>query len=174
MRTSQEWYNEVVTNPALLEDWPVKQYRGEVTAAARIRAVAEKFDATEKAKRILEEIATQEETHATLVLLLLQAQGIEPSTEGAEDRYWNEVAPVVEDFATAAAIGAHAEQMRLERIRVIVEDPRTTKAVRAVFNLILRDEVWHAAAFEQLAGSEAMSKTQYTHEQGRALLGLVH
>jgi tRNA isopentenyl-2-thiomethyl-A-37 hydroxylase MiaE len=173
MKTSQQWWDEVKNNTELLHEWLVKQYRGEVTAAIRIRAVIEKFDLTAKAKRILNEIASQEEKHAELVLKLLTDRGITPSVEHAEDRYWKEVLPSAVDFATTAAIGAHAEAMRLERIGAIVSDPNTKGDIRLVFAYIQKQEVWHAHAFTKLAGAVAMEQTQYTQEQGRAILGLV-
>lgn len=174
MKTSQQWWNEVKNDPARLNDWLVKQYRGEVTAAERIRGVVTKYpDLNSKTKRTLNEIANQEENHAEWVLGLLNTRGITPSIEGAEDRYWKTVMPDAIDFETTAAIGAHAERMRLERIRAIAFDADAPADIRVVFNMILKQEVWHAAAFERIAGPKAMAVMEYTEEQGRAVLGLV-
>lgn len=173
MRTSAEWWDEVKRSPELMSDWLIKQYRGEVTAAERIMAVVGKFDLNSKTKRILTEIASQEEAHAEWVLELLQSRGITPSIDGAEERYWKTVLPAAVDFETTAAIGAHAERMRLERIRAIVHDQDGPQDVRATFQKILKQEEWHAIAFERIAGPAAMAKMEYTQEQGRAVLGLV-
>lgn len=172
MKTSAQWWNEVKNSPQLFNDWLVKQYRGEVTAAKRIREVVVKFSPGEKVTRILEEIASQEESHASWVLQLLHNRGITPSTANAENRYWREVLPAAVDLQTTAAIGAHAETMRLERINVIVADPQTPFDVQEVFAKIQKQEIWHAAAFAKIAGEMAMKATKYTEEQGRAVLGL--
>ena len=174
MKTSKEWWAEVKACQEKFNDWLVKQYRGEVTAAQRIREVATQFGESPREKSILEAIAAQEEQHAAWVLELLRARGIDPSIEGAEERYWAAVLPAITDIHTAAAVGAHAEEMRLERIRVIVADADAPQDVVMVFGRILPQEIWHARAFTQMAGPEAMSATQYTQEQGRLLLGLVH
>lgn len=172
MKTSAQWWDDVKKSPNLFNDWLVKQYRGEVTAAKRIREVVATFSPADKVARILEEIAAQEETHAAWVLDLLKNRGITPSIAGAENRYWKEVLPAAIDLKTTAAIGAHAEKMRLERINVIVADSQTPSDVQEVFAKIQKQEVWHAAAFEKIAGEVAMKATKYTEEQGRAVLGL--
>lgn len=173
MKTSQQWWDEVKNDPEKFNEWLIKQYRGEVTAAARIFAVMVHFEMDKAAKKTLTKIAEQEATHAEWILDLLKSRGLKPSMDFAEDRYWSEVLPGAIDFQSAAAIGAHAEQMRLERINVIVEDKDTPEEVRSVFEKILKQEIFHAAAFEKMAGVEAMNNTKYSHEQGRALLGLV-
>lgn len=174
MKTSLQWWDEVRTDTSKFNDWLVKQYRGEVTAAARIRALTTRFNVSTRVGRILNMIAAQEELHARWVGELLTVRGIEPDVSGAEDRYWNAVNPAMVDFHTTAAVGAHAEVMRLERIRVIVADESAPNDVAEVFRRILPHEEWHARAFKELAGAEAMATTQYSQEQGRALLGLVH
>jgi rubrerythrin len=173
MKTSQEWWDEVKNSPAKFNEWLVKQYRGEVTAAQRIMEIIDRFDVTSKAKRILAEIAEQEKTHAEWVLNLLKARGVTPSVDNAGERYWKETLPAAVDFETTAAIGAHAEQMRLERIEVIAADKDAPFDVRETFSKILKQELWHAEAFKRLAGPDAIARTKYSHEQGRALLGLV-
>jgi len=173
MKTSAQWWAEVKADPAKFNNWLVKQYRGEVTAAHRIRDIVRQFAPTARYAQILERIAVQEEQHAEWVLGLLKTRGVEASLDGAEKRYWAAVKDAAVDFSTAAAVGAHAEEMRLERIRVIVADPDTPADVREVFGRILPQEVWHASAFTEMAGPEAMASTKYAHEQGRALLGLV-
>jgi hypothetical protein len=39
--------------------------------------------------------------------------------------------------------------------------------------MILIDEVFHAKAFRKIAGEAAMQETEYSHELGRQMLGLV-
>lgn len=172
MKTSEQWWTDTKADPAKLHDWLIKQHRGEVTAAERILAMLDKFEVNSKHTRTIKEIAKQEEFHAKLVLKLLTDRGIEPSVEGAEDRYWKEVLPAAIDFETTAAIGAHAERMRLERINAIVADRDAPVDIRVVFAYIQKQEMWHTEAFARMAGSDALRKTIPTQEQGRAVLGL--
>lgn len=172
MRTSQQWWADTKSDTKLLADWLVKQYRGEVTASRRILAFVERFEPAGRARRTLEVIAEQEAMHASWVLDLLKARGVDPSTEGAEERYWKETLPEIESFETGAAVGAHAEAMRLERIRVIAADREAPQDIQLTFVRILGDEVFHERAFREMAGEEAMARTQGSHERGMALLGL--
>lgn len=171
MVTSKQWWVEVKQDPERFNEWLVKQHRGEVTAAGRIEAFASKY-ANPQNRRVLELIASQERQHAAWVLDLLVARGITPDLTGAEAKYWQEVLPEIESFETGAAIGAHAEAMRLERIRVICDDVQAPADVRDTFLRILRDEVFHERAFRKMAGREALSRTAPSHSRGRELLGL--
>jgi rubrerythrin len=175
MMNSQQWWDGVKTDPVKFDDWLIRQYRGEVTAARRIRAVASHFRAEPTSERILQNIAVQEETHAFLVAGLLRDRGIvvgNVEISDADKRYWSEALKGAKDFDTACAVGAHAEAMRLERINVICKDAETPANVRRVFKQIQIDEVWHERAFRDLAGKVAMEQTKADHEAGRHLLGL--
>src|SRR5262245_12449106 len=110
MISSKQWWTQVKNDPTLFNEWLVKQHRGEVTAAIRIKrfAIAKAKDA--RSQRVLQVIAEQENTHAGWVLGLLKTRGIEPNVENAEKRYWKEVLPEGDtSFEEIAAIGAHAE-----------------------------------------------------------------
>lgn len=172
MKNSKVWWDSVKSDSAKFNDWLIKQYRGEVTAASRIKSFADKYTTNVRNKKILGVIASQENKHAAWVLDLLVARGVTPDIEHAEDRYWKETLPEIESFETGAAVGAHAEAMRLERIRVICEDDSAPTDVRNVFKKILRDEIFHEKAFRNMAGVEAMMATAESHEKGKELLGL--
>lgn len=172
MKTSAQWWEEIKSSPTKFNDWLIKQYRGEVTAADRIERFAAEYAPDDKAKKILKVIAGQEKQHASWVLGLLVARGITPDIEHAEERYWSATLPGIESFETGAAVGAHAEKMRLDRIRTIVEDEDADIDVRSIFSRILKDEVFHEKAFRRLAGSEAMKATAGNHRKGLKLLGL--
>lgn len=172
-KTSQQWWSEVKNDPDRFNGWLVKQYRGEATAAKRINDFAEQYAPDETTKRILRIIAGQEAQHAKWVRELLVARGIEPSLEGAEKRYWKETLHEITSFATGAAVAAHAERMRLERIRTIAEDASAPADVKRVFQLILRDELFHEEAFREMAGPQAMERTLGSHRDGRRALGLI-
>ncbi|WP_438044486.1 hypothetical protein [Sorangium sp. So ce128] len=88
------------------------------------------------------------------------------------ERYCKETLDVVRDLETGRAVGAHSERMRLERIEVIAADPAAPPDVRAVFERILPEERFHARAFAELAGAEALAATQGAHDLGRRALGL--
>lgn len=171
--TSKQWYNKVKKSEKKLNDWLNKQYRGEVTAADRIRQLIISQAPSKKAAAILEKIAVQEENHAEWVLGLLKARGINPDIAGAEQRYWKIMLPMTHvSFNHASAVAAHAEKMRLERIQVIVNDKDTADDIRKVFKRILKQEIFHESAFRKLAGEEAMKSVKPVHNVGLRLLGL--
>lgn len=170
-KTSQQWWDAIKTKPNRFNDWLVKQHRGEVTAAKRIVEFADRF-ATDDHKAILNRIAVQENMHAEWILELLRARGIEPNIEDAEKRYWKETLDDIVSFETGAAVAAHAEKMRLERISVIKDDVTAPWDVRETFARILKDELFHERAFRDMAGDEAIAVTAGAHKRGRKALGL--
>ncbi len=171
--TSEQWWDVTRHDDGQLVDWLQKQYHGEVTAADRIRAFAEAYaEPGSHAARLLDIIAGQETDHANWVGDLLVIRGIEPVVLDKEERYWEETLPKIGDFATGAAVAAHAEHMRLERIRVIADHPETDTDIQRVFDRILPQEVFHERAFASLAGDEAMAATLAAHNQGRQTIGL--
>ncbi len=171
--TSAAWWERIRSDVNRLHGWLYDQYRGEVTAASRIEALRDRFCAPgNRAYRILTVIARQERDHARWIGDLLAARGLGVEVQGKADRYWREVMPGITDLATGAAVGAHAEQMRLERIEAIAADATAPADIRAVFEAILPQERFHARAFAQLATPEAMARTAGAHALGRAALGL--
>lgn len=173
MKTSQEWWSIVKNDNVLLNNWLLKQYRGEVTASHRIMNFANKYCKDQETLTSLETIADQERLHALWVLELLKIRGIIPSIDNAEEKYWKETLPEIQSFETGVAIGAHAEAMRLERIKVIADDTEAPQDIRRAFKRILKDEIIHEATFRKLAGEEAMNLTKDAHEKGMELLGLI-
>lgn len=173
MRSSKQWWEETKADPQKLNEWLIKQYRGEATAAVRIREFAMAHAPSPKDQLTLGIIAGQELLHAEWVLELLKARGLEPDLDGAEERYWKETLPGIESFETGAGVAAHAEAMRLERIEVIANDPQAPKDVRETFRRIYADEQFHADAFSRMAGSDGLNRTRDNHEQGMKALGLV-
>lgn len=171
--TSEQWWSEVKNDPERFQEWLIKQHRGEVTAASRIERFAATLAPNDKCRKTLKVIAEQELQHAGWVLGLLETRGVTPNTSHAEERYWKEVLPEgAVTFEEVAAIGAHAEAMRLERIRAIVADEDAPTDVREVFQRIVKDEIFHERAFRKMAGDVAMAKTRPSHDRGRQVLGL--
>lgn len=174
MRTSEQWWNETKSDPEKLIQWLRKQYHGEVTASARIKKYALTSCTDEALKGTLELIAAQELQHAAWVGSLLQSRGINPQVLEKTDRYWDETLKDIRSFETATAVAAHAEAMRLERIRVIANDEEAPTDIRRIFSRILVDEEFHERAFRQMAGQEAMSQTMMSAQRGRAAIGLIN
>ena len=173
MRDSQTWWQATRDDPSRLHGWLYDQYRGEVTAASRIELLRDRFaEPGSRAYRVLTVIAAQERDHAEWVGDLLAMRGLDPEVGDKPDRYWRQVLPGISDLETGAAVGAHAETMRLERIETIASDPQTPSDIRAVFARILPQERFHARAFASLATPEALARTALAHELGREALGL--
>lgn len=72
-----------------------------------------------------------------------------------------------------AAIANLAENMRLERIKVIAEDSTADADIRAVFKKILPMEVKHEHIFGSMTNRESIIKALSNHEDGLNELGLV-
>jgi len=169
--TSQQWWAEVKQDPAKFNEWLRKQYHGEVTAAVRILAMAADTINADN-KRVLEQIARQEEQHAAWVKELLDNRNVDPGQHDESARYWGEVSAAAITLEDKAAIATLAEGMRLERIRVIVADEAAPPDVRFTFERILHDEEWHERAFAKLTSPEAIEKVRPYHTLGREVLGL--
>lgn len=170
--TSKQWWDKTKASTESLVNWLQRQYHGEVTAAERI----EKYclaDAPPQWKKTLEVIASQERKHATWIARLLHNRWTIPGP-AHEARYWQKTLGEIDSFETAAATAAHAENMRLERIETIADDVDAPEDVRKVFQDILKEEVFHAAAFEKMAGSKAMAETLEAHIMGRQAIGLIN
>lgn len=172
MKTSQEWWNEVKADNLKFIAWLQKQYVGEVTAADRIEKYAISY-AYPREERILRVIAAQELKHAHWVADLLLARGVEPSSIDKETPYWDATLHNIDSLASATAVAALAEKMRLERIRVIANDESAPEDVRTVFTNILGEELFHEAAFRNMSNPEAIQAATAAHENGLEAIGLI-
>lgn len=172
-RTSKQWWESVKKDPTKLSRWLKAQYHGEVTAARRIGSLITP-KVTGRTRALLTTIAEQETQHAHWVAVLLMSRGIRPKTTHKRERYWDKTLPKGQaSLRELAAVGAHAETMRLARIRVIAADRSAPADIRAVFKAILPQEKFHAWAFESIAGKRALKKARDNHELGMNALGLV-
>lgn len=174
MQTVQQWANKIHSDPHEFFHWLSRQYIGEALAAERIEALAEANQST-KFSKTLHRIASDELKHRDWIGGLLKTRGIalpDPTYEGT--RYWKET--LIDnpqwDFKQLAAIGHHAETMRLARIEAIANDPRFPNDVREVFFQIFDDETFHAAAFKAMTDEGSIQEMQAYHEAGMAALGL--
>ena len=171
---SKTWWSTIKSDREAFTAWLYDQYRGEVTAGGRIDALRDTFAKPgTKAHRVLSVVAAQERKHGRWVAALLEARGLEVRVETKEDRYWRATVPEITDLETGAAVGAHAERMRLARIEVIVDDAGAPEDVREVFRRILPEERFHERAFRRLATEASLARTATAHDLGRRALGLV-
>ena len=158
-------------------DWLRKQYHGEVTAAKKMADFLQQFWIQAKDLkwiRTVEEIISQEVTHAEWIGALLEVRGEKPALiENKQERYWDATLPGIDSWESGCAVAAHAEKMRLERIRVIVADPEAPEDIREVFAKILPQEEFHEKAFRTFAWDEAMTQALENHLAGQNALGLV-
>ena len=174
MKTSKEWWEETKNSPEKMIYWLKNQYHGEAVASERIRQyILPHMEG--KYTFMVERIADDEERHASWVGKLLLDRGITPEILQKEERYWKTV--MTEDFTQdgnyAAAVAAHAEEMRLERISVIMEDSEAPQDIRETFKNIYKDELFHAKGFKLIAGDEYYNKTSENHAKGLEALGLI-
>lgn len=171
---SARWWARIRQDEAALNAWLYDQYRGEATAADRILALRDLYAAPEtRAHKLLTVIAAQERTHAGWVGELLAARGLPVTVQEKKERYWPTALAAISDLESGAAVGAHAERMRLSRIAVLAADPAAPADVRAVFQRILPQERFHERAFRSLAGTRALQLTASAHDLGRQALGLL-
>lgn len=166
MKTSQEWWNETKADLPKLNLWLQRQCFGEEHAYERIMILAEKFG-----NPVLHKIALDEFAHHHWIKRYLEEAGIPLLTEHKE-RYWNEINLKFENVTQVAAVGYHAEMMRLERIRIIAND-ETIPKLSDLFKRILIDEEYHAKAFKKLTTEEELEIAKIDHEQGMIELGLI-
>ena len=169
--TVQDWVSSVKLSSDKLHHWLSRQYIGETLAADRIQALAD--ISPENQQPVLRRIADDEAKHASWVRDLLVQRGIlipEATYDGT--RYWG---PILKNGMSASqlmAAGAHAEAMRLHRIRALAADTDIDQDIRDVFQRILPDEEFHAKAFAHMAGADAVAQAEADHQAGLVALGL--
>lgn len=177
MQTSTQWWNCIKNDEQAIKDWLVKQYHGETTAAQRMEALLLDESVYLRPAQLvtLDVIAKQEAEHASWIGGLLSVRGIEPEVlKDRQERYWDETLGDEQHTADQLfAIAAHAEEMRLERIRVITNDEDAPADIRHVFGKILKDEEFHARAFKHNTSIKEYDAAKSNHEAGMKALGLV-
>lgn len=179
---SKQWWDRVKENPELLNEWLIKQYRGELNAFHMLSNVVDKYTLSQMEEKILYKIMSQESAHSFWIFDLAVSRGISRSellgSVGlAVDRYWKDIIPNIRTIADVYQAGALAEDMRLARISVIAQetDPGLQDIV-SVFKRILKQERFHAKAFKALLAyteDEADIKLISLHEDGLQKLGLL-
>jgi rubrerythrin len=171
MKTSAQWWQEVKSNPAKLNAWLQKQHWGESLAAQRVAMIKVKFELTPEQAANVDRVAADEAKHAKWIRELLTVRGLHPLSEHAE-RYWAK-ALTFRDAIGAFAVAAHAEKMRLERIRVIANDESAPHDIVEVFRKILPDEEAHEEIFRNMTPVAEYEAARANHDAGVRELGLV-
>ncbi len=177
---TRQWWEKLLADEEKLNGWLVRLYQNERDAAFRFIDFANKFcDGDMEPWYLFHFIAMQEHRHAEIVLALLHDRGINivhPSSftidSSANGRYWGKVMPCAVDKDTAAGVGALAEQLSLERMRVIIDHPFTPKPIVEMFKQLEPDESLHAKALANLAGKHGISEVIDCHSAGLVALGL--
>lgn len=177
MKTSKEWVDEVAVDNDKFVKWLKRQFIGETLAAKRIEELSIAEGLTDEQRMHLMQISADEYLHAVWISRLLSLFGIpEPTNDEVnyeQDRYWNEVKIETLSLDELFAAGAHAETMRLDRIRAIVECSEMHPEVRKTFAAIQPMEEYHAATFRKFTTDEAFNKTFENHERGMMALNLI-
>lgn len=175
MQTSVQWWNKTKNNPAKLNAWLLNQATCELNAEKKLTKLISMCDDIGglgvKERKIVNKIAGDEGNHATWLGELCLNRGIEPKVVKTSNRYWKK-AYKFKNLDEAFAVAAHAEIMRLERIKAICKDPKAPKDVQYVFKRILKDETFHAKAFTHLTSKESFVKMEKQHKAGAKALGL--
>ena len=171
-RTSLEWWHSIRHCHEEVCAWLQKQAYGEEQAAKRIASLAQDTDLPFETRVVLDRISEDEAKHAAWIKHCLKRRGLLALDEH-ENRYWKEALKDVGTKDEIFAAAAHAEAMRLERIRVIAYDKTAPWDIYETFNGILKDEERHAAEFRKLASTEALEKMLPRHQEGLKALGLV-
>jgi len=175
MKTSKEWWNETKGDNELLIAWLKKQYHGEAVAAERIAIIFNKLEErTEEDAATIELIIEQESRHAKWIAGLLNSRNQHAKQiDDHNERYWQNVLGDIKTVKQFAAVAAHAEEMRLERIKVIAADEDAPSDIRDVFSKILVDELFHARAFRAMTDDESYESAKDNHAEGCEAIGLV-
>jgi rubrerythrin len=176
MKTSKQWWTELKTDEKKIIAWLRKQYHGEALAAERLNQIVDRLHDSNPHKKTIQKIAQQEAMHSVWIQLLLISRGQTPKLLKRKSRYWTRTLPrgfASMNLTDLAAIGAHAEKMRLGRIRTIASDRRAPKDIRDVFQRILSQEEFHERAFRRIAGKTRMLQAEANHKKGMRALGLV-
>jgi len=170
-KTTEQWLNEIKSNPEKLTHWLQRQYVGEALAADRIQKLSDAVEG--RFKVLLAKIAHDEKTHCQWVQGLLETRGISlPEVTIDNTRYWEPILDNLHSFEEIAGAGHHAEAMRLIRIKALAADQTIDTDIREVFQNILPDEEFHARAFAVMSSPEAIVSTRKLHEEGLEMLGL--
>lgn len=188
VKKTKSWWSGILLDSDKLNRWLIRLYKNEYDAYHRFNDFAIKYcEKHDEHWYLFKFLGSQELRHAGMVLDLMEARKvvmelyIEDSYVPTEvpqhykprpERYWDCVLPCIKDLSTAAGVGALAEGLSLERMRVIISDPNTPNDIRVLFEGIEPDEGVHAKVLGVLAGRHGISSVIDCHSAGLEALGL--
>lgn len=174
MKTTEQWWDDVASDPDKMIEWLKKQYHGEQTAAIRILLMLD-YKPTEENTLLIKRIVADELKHAEWVKILLTDRGVEATVLDKEERYWDETIPKaleVDSFSYMCAVAYLAEAMRLDRITLLSSDDRF-KDIAEVFTKIRPDEANHVKWFESMTTPADIAIARKYHNLGMNAIGLL-
>jgi rubrerythrin len=171
---TQKWWNNCLNNSEKLELWLVSLYNNEADAEERFKDFANTYCVKGSEEyELFYQIANEEANHAILVEKVLEERGIALHKKSSKNgRYFRNVMPCVVDRKTAAAIGAYAETLSLNRMRVIISDENTPEDLRKLFSIIEPDESKHVKILSKIATKYGIKAVKDCHDKGLDALGL--
>lgn len=174
LQATKNWWHKCLNDPEKLEHWLVALYNNEKDAEVRFASFGINYCYNDKeAHKTFMIIAEQERKHAIMVEEILKNRNIKLYNKSSNDgRYWRNTLPCICDMQTAAAIGAYAEGLSLQRMRVIIKDPNTPIDLKKLFEVVEPEESYHAKVLEQIATKYGMKKVKDCHDKGLEELGL--
>lgn len=178
MKTSIQWWSEIKQDPERLKSWLKNQAFCENGAAEKIQQYSSRYKLNTEQQSMIHKIITDEKRHGAWVRQLLTNRGVEQDILEKEERYWNETLPAIENFNTFeyfCLVSYLAEDMRLERIRAIVNDDDAPEDIRDVFKKILPDELTHTMMFGHMSSGCTTQEKEAAlayHSKGRNSIGL--
>lgn len=173
-KLTENWWKKCLDDKEKLEHWLVSLYNNEKDAEERFKDFANKYcEVGSEEYNVFMEISEQEANHAVLVERVILNRGATIYQKSSKDgRYWRNTLPCICDKKTAAAIGAYAESLSLNRMRVIIKDEQTPEDLKEMFKVIEPEESYHAKSLKKIATKYGMDKVKDCHDKGLDELGL--
>jgi tRNA isopentenyl-2-thiomethyl-A-37 hydroxylase MiaE len=171
---TEMWWKKCLSDKEKLEHWLVSLYNNEKDAEERFINFANTYCMNDKfAYDTFMNIASQESNHAFLVEKIIKDRNISLYEKSSKDgRYWRNTLPCICDLQTSAAIGAFAETLSLNRMRIIIKDAETPDDLRKLFMIIEPEESYHSKILQKIATSHGMKSVKDCHDKGLEELGL--
>ncbi len=173
-RQTDTWWKQVLMNPKKLFNWLKKLRNTEEAAYQRFVDFANEYCKNNPHYyRVFTTIAEQEAEHAKIIEALLTKYGEKIDlNKKYPEKYWSEAQKCVNDMETAAGLGFFAEDLSLQRMLVIIDNPETPSDLKELFERLHADEKFHVNALKRIAGEKGVNGVIDCHSKGLEALGL--